>query len=184
MRTLLVLYHSRTGSVANMAHEIAEIAQANGLEVLLRTFEQQSDDDIVVSLDDLKQCDGLAFGCPTRFGMMPGIAKSFWDSTSETWLKGHLIDKPACVFTSSSSMHGGNETTLLGMALPLLHHGMLLMGIPYDVPELNKTTTGGSPYGASHVSGITNTVKLSSDERTLCISLAKRLTKHINRHYD
>ena len=175
MITLLVLFHSSHGSVRSMANEISEAAEALGATVLLRTFEQREAHDIVVSKDDLLRCDALAFGTPTRFGMMASQAKQFWETTSDIWLKGQLIDKPACVFTSSSSMHGGNEATLLNLSLPLLHHGMMLLGVPYDVPELSQTTTGGTPYGASHVAGTANISILSETETKICRSVGKRL---------
>lgn len=181
MTTLLVLYHSRTGSVAAMANEIAEAAMCVGIDVKIRTFEQVEAHDIVVSHDDLITCDGIAFGAPTRFGMMPAVAKAFWDTTSELWLKGQLIDKPAAVFTSSSSMHGGNEATLLGMSMPLLHHGMMLLGVPYDEPALNRTDSGGTPYGASHVSGHRNNPQLSTDEIAICHSVGTRIANLIKK---
>lgn len=163
-----------------MANAIADAIIAEGAEPVLRTFTQQHSNDIVVSLDDLKRCDALAFGSPTRFGMMAYQAKQFWESTSELWLRGTLIDKPAAVFCSSSSMHGGNEATLLNLSLPLLHHGMMLLGVPYDVPELSSTLMGGTPYGASHVSGLSGDTKLSSEEATICRSVGTRLV-HIAR---
>ena len=175
--TIVVLYHSSHGSVEAMAHEIAESIEQQGATALLRTFVAKSTHDIVISKDDLVACDGLAFGTPTRFGMMASQAKTFWETTSDLWLKGQLIDKPACVFSSSSSMHGGNEATLLNLSLPLLHHGMMLMGVPYDVPELLGTETGGTPYGASHVAGSNNSSTLSQDEIKICQSVGKRLTQ-------
>ncbi|WP_105171216.1 NAD(P)H-dependent oxidoreductase [Pseudoalteromonas sp. T1lg24] len=178
MSYLLVLYHSRTDSVKNMAYEISDAAQHAGIDVKIRCFSDDSDD-LVVTIDELKNCAGLAFGSPTRFGMMASPAKQFWETTSDLWLAGQLIDKPAAVFTSSSSQHGGNESTLLSMALPLLHHGMLLCGVPYDVPALSATQTGGTPYGASHVSGLTNSSNLSQDEIAICQSVGNRLAKLI-----
>ena len=175
MTTILVLFHSSHGSVRAMANEIADAAEALGANVLLRTFERREVHDIVVSKDDLLACDALAFGTPTRFGMMAAQAKQFWETTSDIWLKGQLIDKPACVFTSSSSMHGGNEATLLNLSLPLLHHGMMLLGVPYDVPELLQTQTGGTPYGASHVAGASNSSTLSETEAKICRSVGQRL---------
>lgn len=174
MSFLLVLYHSRTDSVKNMAYEIADSAQVAGIDVKIRGFEADGDEP-QVTLDDLSSCGGIAFGSPTRFGMMASIAKQFWEGTSDLWLAGKLIDKPAAVFTSTSSQHGGNEATLLSMALPLLHHGMLLCGVPYDVPALSATQTGGTPYGASHVSGLTNSSQLSADELAICQSVGTRL---------
>ena len=178
--TIVVLYHSSHGSVEAMAQEIAESIEQQGASALLRTFVAKNAHDIVITKDDLINCDGLAFGTPTRFGMMASQAKSFWETTSDLWLKGQLIDKPACVFSSSSSMHGGNEATLLNLSLPLLHHGMMLMGVPYDVPELLATQTGGTPYGATHVAGSANSAQLSKDEIEICQSVVKRLT-HIAR---
>ncbi|ALU41498.1 NAD(P)H:quinone oxidoreductase [Pseudoalteromonas rubra] len=175
MPEILVLYHSSHGSVAAMAHEIADTLEFHGAQVRLRTFVAKEAHDIVVSKQDLIDCDALAFGTPTRFGMMASQAKTFWETTSDIWLKGQLIDKPACVFSSSSSMHGGNEATLLNLSLPLLHHGMLLMGVPYDVPELLSTTSGGTPYGATHVAGMDNSCELSETEIKICRALAKRL---------
>lgn len=172
---ILVLYHSSHGSVKAMAHELADAIIATGQEVKLRCFVANDNTDTAVTLDDLRTCTALAFGTPTRFGMMAAQAKAFWEQTSDIWLKGQLIDKPACVFTSSSSMHGGNEATLLNLALPLLHHGMLLVGVPYDEPALHATKTGGTPYGASHVAGMTNSPELSSEERKICQTLGKRL---------
>lgn len=178
MSYLLVLFHSRTDSVRNMAYEISDAAQAQGVEVKLRGFEPTGSEP-QVTLDDLNNCAGLVFGSPTRFGMMASIAKAFWETTSSSWLHGKLIDKPAAVFTSTSSQHGGNEATLLTMSLPLLHHGMLLCGVPYDVPELNATQTGGTPYGASHVAGMSNSSELSREEIAICQSVGARIAKLI-----
>ncbi len=177
MPRILVLFHSGHGSVRAMAHELADAITAAGAEACLRTFEVREKGDIQVSKQDLIECDGLAFGSPTRFGMMASQAKVFWEQTSDIWLKGQLIDKPACVFSSSSSMHGGNETTLLNLALPLLHHGMVLLGVPYDVPELNSTQSGGTPYGASHVAGLSNDIRLSAEEIKICHALGRRLAQ-------
>jgi len=175
MPTILVLYHSSHGSVSAMANEIYDTLSAHGADVRLRTFVQKQPHDVVVTKQDLVECDGLAFGSPTRFGMMASQAKTFWETTSDIWLKGQLIDKPACVFSSSSSMHGGNEATLLNLSLPLLHHGMMLMGVPYDVPELLSTQSGGTPYGASHVAGMDNSPELTEAEIKICRALATRL---------
>ncbi|MBQ4833303.1 NAD(P)H:quinone oxidoreductase [Pseudoalteromonas sp. MMG010] len=177
---IVVLYHSSHGSVDAMAHEIAEAIEMQGDTALLRTFVAKNPHDIVINKEELVQCDALAFGTPTRFGMMASQAKAFWETTSELWLKGQLIDKPACVFSSSSSMHGGNEATLLNLSLPLLHHGMMLLGVPYDVPELLSTQSGGTPYGATHVAGTDNTNTLTKEEVAICHAVGKRLT-HIAR---
>ncbi len=131
--------------------------------------------DPYVSRDDLVACSGLALGSPTRFGNMAAAMKYFWDGTSHEWLSAALAGKPACVFTSSSTMHGGQESTLLSMQLPLLHHGMVFIGLPYSEPALNKTTTGGTPYGVSHVAGMQGNTSLSDDEQQLCIAQGKRL---------
>ena len=176
MTTILVLFHSSHGSVRAMANEIADAAEALGANVLLRTFERREAHDIVVSKDDLIACNALAFGTPTRFGMMAAQAKQFWETTSDIWLKGQLIDKPACVFTSSSSMHGGQESTLLSMQIPLLHHGMVLCGIPYSQAALHSTQSGGTPYGATHVAHNNNT-QLSADELQLAIAQGARLAR-------
>ena len=130
-----------------------------------------------VELADLESCAGLALGSPTRFGNMAASMKYYLDGTSSLWLAGDLVNKPACVFSSSSSMHGGQETTLMSMMLPLLHHGMLLMGSPYTEPALNTTQTGGTPYGATHVAGVTNDLPLSQDEITLAKGLGERLAR-------
>ena len=130
-----------------------------------------------VELKDLEECDGLALGSPTRFGNMAAPMKYFLDGTAGLWLKGTLIGKPAAVFTSSGSMHGGNESTLLTMMLPLMHHGMLLVGIPYSEASLSSTQSGGTPYGASHIGGTMDDKSITDDEKKLCIALGKRLAE-------
>ncbi len=190
MPYILVLYYSRTGSVAQLAQYIARgIARVDGIEARLRTVPPVSTTCEAVeqtipdtgapyaTLDDLKHCSGLALGSPTRFGNMAASMKYYLDGTSSLWLAGDLVNKPACVFSSSSSMHGGQETTLMSMMLPLLHHGMLLMGSPYTEPALNTTQTGGTPYGATHVAGVTNDLPLSQDEITLAKGLGERLAR-------
>ena len=132
-----------------------------------------------VTLQDLSDCAGLALGSPVRFGNMAAPMKYFWDGTIASWLSGELIGKPAAVFTSSGSLHGGNESTLLSMMLPLFHHGMLLMGLPYSLPELSSTQSGGTPYGASHVSGMNGNPALSADETRLAKALGKRLAETV-----
>ncbi|MCG3865102.1 MULTISPECIES: NAD(P)H:quinone oxidoreductase [unclassified Photobacterium] len=182
MHKILVLYYSRHGNTRQLARHIGRgIEQVSGCEAVLRTVAeiekndlQQSNLDPIVSHSDLKQCIGLAMGSPVRFGNMAAPLKHFIDSTSQEWLSGTLIDKPACVFTSSSSMHGGQETTLQSMMLPLLHHGMLIVGIPYSEPTLHATQHGGTPYGASHLNNGTNK-QLHSDEIELAHALGKRL---------
>jgi NAD(P)H dehydrogenase (quinone) len=179
---ILVLYYSRHGSVLNLARAIAAGIESKGLEAKLRTVPSISAashpteiDYPEVTLDELVNCSGLALGSPCRFGTMAAPLKAFWEQTSTEWLAGKLIDKPACVFTSSSSMHGGNEATLLNMALPLIHHGMLLLGVPYSEPELHNTESGGTPYGASHVSGLGSSPTLTSSEKHVAKTLGQRL---------
>lgn len=178
---VLILYYSRHGAVQALAEKIAIGVHKADAEAIIRcipSLEQQHQyKHPVVNMTELVQCDGLAFGSPVRFGNMVADAKAFWDSTTSLWLKGALIDKPAGVFTSSGSMHGGNESTLLTMSLPLLHHGMLLTGIPYSEPELHQTKTGGTPYGPSHVSGHHADPKLSIEEQRLAIAFGQRLAK-------
>jgi NAD(P)H dehydrogenase (quinone) len=185
---VLVLYYSRTGSVRELARYIARgVELVSGLEARIRTVPSVSStceaiDPAVpdegapfVTLDDLKDCAGLALGSPTRFGNMAASMKYFLDGTSSLWLSGALVNKPACVFSASSSMHGGQETTLISMMLPLLHHGMLVVGLPYTEPSLNTTQTGGTPYGATHVNGMNSDLPLSKDEITLAQHLGQRL---------
>ena len=185
---ILVLFYSRLGSVAELAQCIARgVNQVHGIDARLRTVPPVSTTCEAVdktipdtgapyaTLDDLRDCAGLAVGSPTRFGNMAAAIKYFLDSTSELWLAGSLVNKPAGVFTASSTIHGGQETTLTSMMLPLLHHGMLLVGIPYTEEHLNITTTGGTPYGATHVAGINNDKPLSQEEIMLARQLGKRL---------
>lgn len=187
---ILILYYSRTGSVAQLAQYIARGVESVGeIEARLRTVPPVSttcesvdkaipdDGAPYVTLDDLRYCQGLALGSPTRFGNMAAPLKYFLDTTSSLWLAGDLVDKPACVFSSSASMHGGQETTLLSMMLPLLHHGMILLGVPYLEPSLNDTMSGGTPYGVTHVSGVANDRPLSQDEIILAKHLGERLAR-------
>lgn len=186
--TLLVLYYSRHGSTRALAELIAHgIESVSGCEARLRTVPlvstviEASEPSIptngapYVELDDLKECDGLALGSPTRFGNMAAAMKYFWDGTSTEWLNASLAGKPACVFTSTGSLHGGQESTLLSMMIPLFHHGMMILGIPYSHPELMSTSTGGGPYGASHWAGIDGRKPISEETKTLTIALGKRL---------
>ena len=185
---ILVLYYSRSGSTAQLAQYIARgIEAVGGIQARLRTVPPVSTTCEVVdktvpesgapyvTLDDLKHCHGLALGSPTRFGNMAAPLKYFLDGTSALWLAGDLVNKPACVFSSSASMHGGQETTLVSMMLPLLHQGMILLGVPYTEAALNTTTTGGTPYGVTHVAGISNDKAISQDEILLAKSLGERL---------
>ncbi|RUO81470.1 NAD(P)H:quinone oxidoreductase [Idiomarina tyrosinivorans] len=176
---IVIFYFSRHGATQQLADAIAEGVSKAGAEPLMRTVESDSEAksarDISISRDDLKQCDGLILGSPTRFGHMASGLQKFWESTSSEWLAGALEDKPGAVFTSSQSLHGGQESTLLTLALPLLHHGMTLVGIPYSEPAVQQTQSGGSPYGASHVDGISNT--LSAHERQCAIRLGQRVSQ-------
>lgn len=192
MNEILVLYYSRYGATAEMARRIAHgIEEVSGCRARLRTVAPVSTvceataDSIpaegapYATLDDLNECAGLALGSPTRFGNMAAPLKYFIDSTSSLWLAGALAGKPAAVFTSTSSQHGGQETTLLSMMLPLLHHGMLLLGLPYSETDLLKTETGGTPYGASHTAGTDSKRPLSAEEKNLCRALGKRLAETV-----
>ena len=186
---ILVLYYSRTGATRLLAEAIAQgIDQVDGANARLRTVPPVAhsasqtaaavvppDGAAYAELRDLEECGGLALGSPTRFGNMAAPLKHFVDSTSSQWLSGALSGKPAVVFTSTTSMHGGQESTLLSMMLPLLHQGMLVLGIPYTEPDLTTTTSGGSPYGASHVAPHGAPVRLTDEERRLAIALGKRL---------
>jgi len=191
---VLVLFYSRKGATAELARQICRgIEQIPGARARLRTvpavaatIEQPLSPIPVegppyVSLDDLTECDGLVLGSPTRFGNMAAPLKYFLDGTSTLWLSGALSGKPAAVFTSTQTMHGGQETTLLSMMLPLLHHGMLIVGLPYTEQALTSTRSGGSPYGASHVAGLANNQVngplLSDDERLLAQLLGKRVAE-------
>jgi len=187
---ILILYYSRYGAVKQMANYIARgVESVQGMHSRLRTVpaistvSEAAEDSIpesgdpYASLDDFEQCAGVAMGSPTRFGNMAAPLKYFLDSTSALWLSGALSGKPAAVFTSSASMHGGQESTLLSMMLPLLHHGMLMVGVPYTESALNRTTSGGTPYGASHVAGHHSDLAVSEDERELCFALGSRLAK-------
>jgi NAD(P)H dehydrogenase (quinone) len=182
---ILVLYYSVGGSVKRMADLIAEgIERVPGGTARVRTVPKIGSEKAIpdegapyADLHDLEECAGLALGSPTRFGNMAAPLKHFLDGTSLLWQRGALAGKPACVFTSTASLHGGQETTLVSMMLPLLHHGMLVTGLPYTLPELNATRTGGTPYGASHFAGIADDQPITDVERTLCIAQGKRLAE-------
>jgi NAD(P)H dehydrogenase (quinone) len=188
MQDILVLYYSHTGAVRQMAQLIARgVEKVPGMRARIRTVPRVSALSEAVEpavpdagapyaeLRDLEECAGLALGSPTRFGNMAAPLKYFLDSTSPLWLRGALAGKPAAVFTSTASLHGGQETTLLSMMLPLLHHGMVVVGLPYAEPELMNTASGGTPYGPSHLAGVNADRALSEDERRLCIALGSRL---------
>src|SRR5688500_7914440 len=183
MSEILVLYYSVGGSLRRMAEYIAEGVERAGAQAKIRTVARINDSSPAqdgpphCELKDLESCAGLALGSPTRFGNMAAPLKAFLDSTSPLWLKGSLVGKPACVFTASGSMHGGQETTLVSMMLPLLHHGMLIVGLPYTQAALTATRTGGTPYGASPFAGIADDLPISDAERALCLAQGKRLAE-------
>lgn len=190
MSEILVLYYSLHGAVREMAQLVARgVEQVPGATARIRTVpkvstvceavEQPIPDSGApyVELKDLEECIGLALGSPTRFGNMAAPLKYFWDGTTPQWLKGALVGKPAALFTSTASMHGGQETTLVSMMLPLIHHGMVILGLPYSNPELASTASGGTPYGASHVAGLDGNRPISEEERKLCLALGRRLAE-------
>ncbi len=185
---ILVLYYSLKGNTAKMAQEVARgIESVQGIEARVRTVpaisaKTESVEPSVpaegppyATIDDLKNCAGLAMGSPTRFGNMAGALKYFLDSTGALWQSGALIDKPAACFTSTASLHGGQETTVLSMQLPLLHHGMIIVGVPYSETNLFTTTGGGTPYGASHMAGSNSDQSLIEAEKVICRTMGKRL---------
>lgn len=190
MPYILVLYYSRYGAVKQMAQYIARgIESVPNIEARLRTVPPVSATTEAVdaavpdsgapyaTLEDLKDCAGLALGSPTRFGNMAAPLKYFIDQSSGLWLSGSLVDKPAAVFSSTASLHGGQESTLLSMMLPLFHLGFVVMGIPYTEMDLNTTTSGGTPYGASHVAGTSSKNPLTEEEQRLCFAMGKRLAE-------
>lgn len=190
MKNILILYYSRHGATVGMAQHVARgVESVAGCEAVLRTVPEISEvceavaDSVpaqgapYVSLDDLKACDALALGSPGRFGNMAAPLKYFLEKTSSLWLSGSLVGKPAGVFTSTSSLHGGQESTLLSMMLPLLHHGMLITGLPYAEADLISTQSGGTPYGPTHVSGSDSARPLTDEEKRLCFALGKRLAQ-------
>lgn len=185
---ILVLYYSRYGATAEMARYIGRgIETVEGIEARLRTVPAVSPKTeasespipatgaVYCSEDDLRHCAGLALGSPTRFGNMAAPMKYFLDTTGSMWVSGDLIGKPAMVFTSTGTPHGGQETTLISMLLPLLHHGMIVCGLPYSEADLSTTTSGGTPYGPSHTAGTSNDRKVTAEEARLCESAGKRI---------
>ena len=189
-KEILVLYYSQHGAVQQMAQLISRgVEQVSGVRARLRTVPKVStvcevtEPDIpnsgapYVELRDLEECVGLALGSPTRFGNMASAMKYFWDGTGGSWMKHSLVGKPAALFTSTGTMHGGQESTLLSMMLSLLHHGMVIVGLPYSEPELSSTQSGGTPYGASHVAGLANDRPVTEAEKQLCMALGKRLAQ-------
>ena len=190
MPNILVLYYSRYGAVKQMAQHVARgVESVPTMEARIRTVPavspatEASEPAIpetgapYVTLDDLKNCDGLALGSPTRFGNMAAPMKYFIDTTSSLWLSGSLVNKPASVFSSTSSLHGGQETTLLSMMLPLMHLGFVLVGIPYTEADLNTTRSGGTPYGATHFAGLDGKNPVTEEEQRLCFAMGKRLAE-------
>ncbi|WP_100640455.1 NAD(P)H:quinone oxidoreductase [Marinobacter salexigens] len=187
---ILILYYSRTGQTAELASQIGRgVARVPGIEAKLRSVPMVSPDTEAslpavpdtgapyASKSDLANCAGLAIGSPTRFGNMAAPLKHFLDTTGDLWLNGALAGKPAGAFTSTGSLHGGQETTLLTMMIPLLHHGMVLCGLPYTDENLSKTTTGGTPYGPSHWAGTDEQQPLSNHEKALCQLFGERLAR-------
>lgn len=185
---ILVLFYSQHGAVRQMAQLIARgVDSVPGVQARIRTVPKVSTVAESVApeipeagapyatLDDLRECIGIALGSPTRFGNMAAPMKYFWDGTGSLWMQHTLVGKPAALFTSTGTMHGGQESTLLSMMLPLLHHGMVIVGLPYSEPELFTTQQGGTPYGASHVAGLANDQAMTDAEKKLCIALGKRL---------
>ncbi|MCB1910807.1 MAG: NAD(P)H:quinone oxidoreductase [Zoogloeaceae bacterium] len=190
MKEILVLYYSHRGSVAALAEEVAAgIEQVAGMAARVRTVPRVSanceaveaaipaDGPPYAEIRDLQECVALALGSPTRFGNMAAPLKYFLDGTGGVWQSGDLAGKPACVFSSTGSMHGGQEATLLSMMIPLLHHGMLLLGLPYTESDLLTTRTGGTPYGATHVAGASGDPTLSGHEQRLARALGRRLAE-------
>jgi len=190
MPQILVLYYSRYGSVKQLAQHIARgVESVDGIEAKIRTVPSVSPNTEsteqpipesgapYVTKDDLKECAGLALGSPTRFGNMAAPMKYFLDTASSIWLSGDTVGKPAAVFSSTSTMHGGQETTLISMMLPLFHLGFIMLGIPYTEPDLNTTQSGGTPYGATHVAGSSSKNPVTEEEQRLCFALGKRLAE-------
>lgn len=189
MSYILVLYYSRYGNVKQMAQHIARGIESAGMEALIRTVPavapvtQVAEPPVpeegapYVTLDELKNCAGLALGSPTRFGNMAAPLKHFIDSTSGLWFSGNLVNKPAAVFSSTASMHGGQETTLISMMLPLMHLGFIMVGIPFTEADLVNTQSGGTPYGATHVAGSDAKKPITDEEKRLCVAMGKRLAE-------
>lgn len=190
MTTILVLFYSRKGGTAELARQVCRgVDSVKGATAILRTVPAvapvieapespvPSEGPPYATHDDLRRCDGLIMGSPTRFGNMAAPLKHFLDGTSALWVNGALAGKPAAVFTSTQTLHGGHETTLLSMMLPLLHHGMFLVGLPYTASELTDTRTGGSPYGAGHFAGDESRPKLSTEEKALARLLGRRVAE-------
>ena len=181
MKNILIIYYSQNGSTKKIARLISRgIEMVEGVTSVLRTVESDHADDAVINDNDLEKCDGLILGSPTHFGNMAAPLKKFIDSTTSHWFNGTLAGKLGGAFTSTSSIHGGQETTLISMFLPLIHHGMIIMGIPYSDDNLSATRTGGTPYGPSHVS-FNKEIELSKEEQELCISYGKRFAQTVKK---
>jgi len=190
---VLVLYYSVYGHTQRMAQQVARGVEEAGVEARIRTVPPVSftceavekpvpeEGAPYVSIEDLKHCAGLVMGSPTRFGNMAAAMKYFWDGTSGLWFGGDLVDKPAGVFTSTGSLHGGQETTLLTMMIPLFHHGMVIMGVPYTIPEVMSTASGGTPYGPSHLAGAEGKNALTEEEKKQCKALGQRVGTFVKR---
>lgn len=178
MSYILIPYYSATGSTELLAMYIAQGVELAGMEARVRKIKpvDREADGLFVTKDDLANCSGLILGSPTRFGQMATAVRAFWDETADIWFSGQLVDKPGAVFTSTSSMHGGQESTLLGMMMPMIHHGMMVVGVPYTVSALERTERGGGPYGPSAVSNSKGNVELTRDEKDICIALGKRVS--------
>ena len=189
-KEILVLYYSQYGAVRQMAHFVARgVEQVAGMRARLRTVPKISsvceatmpsvptEGAPYANVRDLEECAGLVMGSPTRFGNMAAAMRYFWDGTGSLWMQHSLVGKPAALFTSTGTQHGGQESTLLSMMLPLLHHGMVIVSLPYAEPELSTTQQGGTPYGASHVAGLANNQPITEAEKKLCIALGKRLAQ-------
>ena len=182
---ILVLYYSRHGAVEKLARLAARGVEATGARARVRTVEPLNGDiggavgssAPIATLEDLRECAGLVLGTPTRFGAMAAAMQAFFESTTPLWLSGALVGKPAGAFTSTSTQHGGNESTLLDILRPLMHHGMLLVGLPYTENALSETSSGGTPYGASHVAGSAGNAPITPEERTLAMALGKRVAE-------
>ena len=190
MPEILIVYYSRNGSVAQLARHIARgVEEVPGMRARLRSVPpvapvtqvalppEPAEGAPYATLADLRECAGIILGSPTRFGNMAAPLKHYLDSSGAEWASGALVGKPAAMFTSTSTLHGGQESTLLSMLMPLLHHGALIVGIPFTEPEINTTTTGGTPYGASHVAGASGDRAISDDERTLARKLGRRVAE-------
>ena len=190
MAEILIVYYSRNGSVAQLARHVARgVEEVPDMRARLRSVPpvapvtqvaqppEPADGAPYATLADLRECAGIILGSPTRFGNMAAPLKHFLDSSGAEWASGALVGKPAAMFTSTSTLHGGQESTLLSMLMPLLHHGALIVGIPFTEPEINTTTTGGTPYGASHVAGASGDRAISDDERTLARKLGRRVAE-------